>query len=137
MAHNWEQWLHHPWFLGGPQCPPQGENQKWPTSGPTSPLPSQGSPMPSKGRKPEIAHMWAQWLHHPCLVGVYHRQQAKSNSGRQTSRGSDSRATQHTPCPVLDLPNPLSGLDPSLPSMLDTDAKRTAAATSKVGHRPP
>ena len=71
------------------------------------------------------------------IIFVYHRQQAKSNSGRQTSRGSNSCDTQHTPCPARDLPNPLSGLDPSLPSMLDTDAKRTAAATSKAGQRPP
>ena len=99
MAHKWAQWLHHPCLLGDPQCPAQGENQKWPTSGhsgyitpafsgipnaehrgkirkgphvgtvATSPLPSPGSPMPSTGRKSEWAHKWAQWLHHPCLLG--------------------------------------------------------------------
>ena len=35
-----------------------------------SPLPSQGSPMPSKGRTSEMAHKWAQCLHHPCLLGA-------------------------------------------------------------------
>ena len=99
MVNKWAEWLHHPCVLGGPQCPSRGENQKWPTSehtgyitpaflglpnaqqgekirnGPqvgtvaTSPLPSRGSPMPSKGRKSEMAHNWAKWLHHPCLLG--------------------------------------------------------------------
>ena len=97
-AHNWEQCLHHPCLLGDPQCPARGENQKWPTTrhsgyitpafsgipnaqqreklrnGPhvgkvaTSPLPSRGSPMPSTGRKSEMAHKWAQWLHHLYLL---------------------------------------------------------------------
>ena len=35
----------------------------------TSPLPSRGSPMPSKGRKSEMAHKWGQGLHYPCLLG--------------------------------------------------------------------
>ena len=98
MAHKWAQWLHHPCLLGDPQCLARGENQKWPTSGhsgyitpvfsgipdaqqreklrngpdvgkvATSPLPSPGSPMPSTGRKSEMAHKWAQWLHHLYLL---------------------------------------------------------------------
>ena len=99
MAHKWAQWLHHPCLLGDPKCGAQGKNQKGPTHGhsgnitpafsgipnaqqrekirmgpqvgtvATSPLSSRGCPMPSTGRKSEMAHKWAQWLHHPCLLG--------------------------------------------------------------------
>ena len=61
-----------PAFSGLPNVQ-QGENIRY---GPQvgivaiSPLPSRGSPMPSKGRKSETANKWAQWLHHPCLPGA-------------------------------------------------------------------
>ena len=100
MAHKWAQWVNHPCLLGAPQCLARGERQKWPTSGqngwitlafsrlpnaeqgekirngpqvgrmPTSSLPSRGSPMPRNGRKSEMAHKWAEGLHHPCLLGA-------------------------------------------------------------------
>ena len=99
MAHMWAQWLPNPCRLGGPQCSARGQNQKWPTCGhsgyltpavsgvpnalhgdkirngphvgtvATSPLPSRGSPMLCTGTKSEMAHMWAQWLPHPCRLG--------------------------------------------------------------------
>ena len=98
MAHKWAQRLYHPCLLGDPHCLARGENQKHPITrhsgyitpvfsgisnaqhgekirnGPqvgtlaTSPLPSWGSPMPSTGRNLEMAHKWAHWLHHPCLL---------------------------------------------------------------------
>ena len=116
MAHKWAQCLHHHCLLGAPQCLTRGENQKWPTSGhngyitpalsglpnahqgeeirngpqvgtmPTSPLPSRGSPMPSKGRKSEMAHKWAQWLHHPCLLGAPQRLARGENQKAPISR---------------------------------------------------
>ena len=118
MAYKWAQCLHHPCLLGAPQCLARGENQKWPTSGqngyitpaflglsnahqgekirngpqvgtmPTSPLPSRGSPMPSKGRKSEMAHKWAQWLHHPCFLGAPQRLARGENQKGPISRQS-------------------------------------------------
>ena len=36
----------------------------------TSPLQSRGSPpLQSGGGKSELAHLWAKWLYHPCLLG--------------------------------------------------------------------
>ena len=40
----------------------------------TSPLPPRGSPpLHSGGAKTEVAHTWANWLHHPCRLGDPHR----------------------------------------------------------------
>ena len=118
MAHKWAEWLHHHCLLGIPQCLARGENQKWPTSGhngyitgvfsglpnadqgekitngpqvgtmATSPLPSWGTPMPSKGRKSEMAHKWAHWLHHPCLLGAPQQLARRKNQKGPISRQS-------------------------------------------------
>ena len=43
-----------------------------------TPLPSRGSPpLQSGGRKSEVAHKWAKWLHHPCRLGDPHRFRAR------------------------------------------------------------
>ena len=58
-----------PTFLDGPNA----HHREKIRSGPhvdkmaTQPLPSRGSPMRGTGRKSEVAHMWAKWLHSPCL----------------------------------------------------------------------
>ena len=96
VAHKWEELLHHPCVLGGPQT--RGQNQRCPTSGQncyitpafsgvpkqgdkikgapqvgriaTSPLRSAGSP--NKGTKSKVPHKWAELLHHPCVLGGPH-----------------------------------------------------------------
>ena len=55
---------------------------------PTSPLPSRGSPMPRNGRKSEMAHKWAEWLHHPCLLGAPQRLARGENQKGPISRQS-------------------------------------------------
>ena len=70
MAPMWAQWLPSPCLLGGSQCSARGQNQKWPPcghSGYLTPAVS-GSPMLCTGTKPELAHMWAQWLPNPCCL---------------------------------------------------------------------
>ena len=93
VAHQWAELLHRPCVLGGPQT--RGQRQGWHTSGrkcyitpafsgvpkqgdkvnggppvggsATSPLRSRGSP--NKGTKSEVAHKWAEVLHHPRVLG--------------------------------------------------------------------
>ena len=72
MAHKLAHRAHHPCFLGHFHA----QQLEKVTNGPTvakvatSALPSRGSPMPSTRRKSEMAHKWAQWLHHRCLLGA-------------------------------------------------------------------
>ena len=93
VAQKWAELLHHPCVLGGPQT--RGQSQRCPTSGQncyitrafsgvpkqgdkvkgapqvgriaTSPLRSWGST--NKGTKSKVPHMWAELLHHPCVLG--------------------------------------------------------------------
>ena len=95
VAHLWAKWLRHPCRLGDPHCcraggeirsgplmgkvatsplpsrgsPPLqsgGQNQKWPTCGQSGYV---GIPTASeRGRKSEVAHLWAKWLRHPCRL---------------------------------------------------------------------
>ena len=99
MAHMWAQWLVTPAVSGLPSALHRGQNQKRPTCGhsgyvtpavsgvpnalhgdkmrngphmgtvATLALPSQWSPMLCRRTKSEMAHMWAQWLPNPCLLG--------------------------------------------------------------------
>ena len=118
VAHKWAWWLHHPCLLGGPQsfkaretkskvahmsanCPhhchmgsPTLQSRVKIRSSPhvgrlaTSPLPC-GVPNASKrGTKSEVAHKWAWWLHHPCLLGGPQRFSTgdKIRSGPQVGR---------------------------------------------------
>ena len=51
---------------------PRGQNQKWPTSGQNGYVTPAVSGIPTaveRGRKSEMAHKWAKWLHHPCRLG--------------------------------------------------------------------
>ena len=77
VAHAWPRWLHHPCRLGEPRSfKAGGEIRSGPYMGKvaTSPLPPRGSPpLQSRGAKSEVAHTWARWLHHPCLLGDPHR----------------------------------------------------------------
>ena len=52
-----------------------GKVQKWPTSGQSgyATLAVSGIPTASeRGRKSEVAHLWAKWLRHPCRLGDPH-----------------------------------------------------------------
>ena len=54
--------------------PPQsgGQTQKWPTCGQGGYVTPATSGIPSaskRGKKSEVAQLWARWLHHPCRLG--------------------------------------------------------------------
>ena len=95
LAHKWAEMLHHPCVLGDPQIKenkirigPQaggnatsplrsrrfpnneGQHQNWPTSGRKCYITPAFSGIPKQtGTKSELAHKWAQMLHHPCILG--------------------------------------------------------------------
>ena len=62
-------------------CPPLqsgggGGNEKWPTSGQSgyvTPAVSGIATAAERGAKPQVAHLWAKWLRHPCRLGDPHR----------------------------------------------------------------
>ena len=63
-------------YRGAPPLQSGGQNQKWPTSGQTGYLTPavSGSPTAAeRGAKSEVAHLWANWLPHPCRIGEPHR----------------------------------------------------------------
>ena len=63
-------------YRGAPPLQSGGQNQKWPTSGQIGYLTPavSGSPTAAeRGAKSEVAHKWANWLPHPCLIGEPHR----------------------------------------------------------------
>ena len=75
-------------YRGAPPLRSGGQNQKWPTSGQIGYLTPavSGSPTAAKrGAKSEVAHKWANWLHHPCSIREPHRFRAggKIRSGPQ------------------------------------------------------
>ena len=120
VAHKWANWLPHPCRIGdphrfragskirsGPQVgeratsplpyrgsPPlqsRGQNQKWPTCGPSGYI----TPAPTaskRGAKSEVAHKWVKWLPHPCRIGDPHRFKAggKIRSGPQVGERATS-----------------------------------------------
>ena len=78
-------------YRGAPPLQSGGQNQKWPTSGQSGYLTPavSGSPTASeRGAKSEVAHKWANWLPHPCRIGVPHRFRAggKIRSGPQVGK---------------------------------------------------
>ena len=63
-------------YRGSPPLQSGGQNQKWPTSGQTGYLTPAVSGIPTaseRGAKSEVAHIWANWLPHPCRIGDPHR----------------------------------------------------------------
>ena len=63
-------------YRGAPPLRSGEQNQKWPTSGQIGyPNPAvSGSPTAAeRGAKSEVAHLWANWLPHPCRIGEPHR----------------------------------------------------------------
>ena len=103
VAHLWAKWLRHPtrdphrFRSGGkirmgalvgklatsppPSCgsPPLqigGQNQKWPTCGQSGYVTPAVSGIPTASERrggSKVAHKWAKWLRHPCLLGDPHR----------------------------------------------------------------
>ena len=58
---------------GSPPLQSGGQNQKWPTSGQSGYLTPAVSGIPAaseRGAKSEVAHKWANWLPHPCRIGI-------------------------------------------------------------------
>ena len=124
VAHKWAKWLPHPCRIGephrctaggnirsGPQVgklatsplpyrgsqPLQsgGQNQKWPTSGPSGYLTPAVSGIPTaseRGAKSEVTRKWAKWLPHPCRIRDPHRFRAggKIRSGPQVGKVATS-----------------------------------------------
>ena len=94
VAHTWADWLHHPCGPGRRQHSERGTNQKWPTSGWIGDITpafwgsqtlhggGQNQKWPTcvrigympnaseRGTKSEVAHKWADWLHHPYRLGL-------------------------------------------------------------------
>ena len=80
---------------GAPPLQSGGQNQKWPTCGQSGYLTHavSGSPTASeRGAKSEVAHLWANWLRHPCRIGEPHRCRAggKIRSGPQVGKVATS-----------------------------------------------
>ena len=77
VAHKWPRWLHHPCRLGDPhRFEAGGQKQKWPIHGQGGYITPAASRIPTaseRGAKSEVAHTWANWLHHPCRLGDTHR----------------------------------------------------------------
>ena len=69
---------------GSPPLHSGGGNQKWPTSGQSGYVTPAVSGMPTaseRGRKSEVAHLWAKWLRQPCRLGDPHRFKAGGGGG--------------------------------------------------------
>ena len=77
VAHLWATWLRHSCRLGDPHRFRAGrQNQKWRTSGQNGYVTIAVLGIPSasaRGKKSEVAHMWATWLRQPCRLGDPHR----------------------------------------------------------------
>ena len=82
-------------YRGSPPLQSGGQNQKWPTCGQIGYLTPavSGSPTASeRGAKSEVAHLWANWLPHPCRIGEPHRFRAggKIRSGPEVGKWATS-----------------------------------------------
>ena len=69
---------------GSPPLQSGGRNQKWPTCGQRGFVTHGVSGIPTaseRGAKSEVAHLWAQWLRHPCRLGDPHRCRAGRGGG--------------------------------------------------------
>ena len=78
-------------YRGAPPLQSGGQNQKWPTCGQIGYLTPAVSGIPTaweRGAKSEVAHLWANWLPHPCRIGEPHRFRAggKIRSGPQVGK---------------------------------------------------
>ena len=78
-------------YRGAPPLQSGGQNQKWPTSGQIGYLTPavSGSPTASeRGAKSEVAHLWTNWLPHPCRIGdpLRFRAGGKIRSGPQVGK---------------------------------------------------
>ena len=135
MAHKWAEMLHQPCILGdsqtkedqiriGPQAggnatsplrSPQspnkgGQNQNWPTNGRKCYITPAFSGIPKqRGTKSELAHKWAEIVHHPCILGDSQTKGDKIRIGPQVggnatspmrSRGSPNKARQNQNWPT-------------------------------------
>ena len=85
-------------FGGSPTLQSRGQNHKWPTSGRIGYITPAVWGVPNaleRGTKSEVAHKWADWLRHPCRMGVHQRFRAgdKIRGGPQV----DGMATSPLP----------------------------------------
>ena len=61
---------------GSPPLQSGRQNQTWPTCGQKGYVTPAVSGIPTaaeRGAKSQVAHLWAKWLRHPCLLGDAHR----------------------------------------------------------------
>ena len=82
-------------YRGSPPLQSGGQNQKWPTSGQIGYLTPAVSGIPTaseRGAKSEVAHLWANWLPHPCRIGdpLRFRAGGKIRSGPQVGKSATS-----------------------------------------------
>ena len=59
-------------YGGSPTLESGGQNEKWPTNGQIGYITPAVWGVPNAlewGTKSEVAHKWADWLHHPCRIG--------------------------------------------------------------------
>ena len=82
-------------YRGAPPLQSGGQKQKWPTCGQSGYLTPavSGSPTAAeRGAKSEVAHLWANWLPHPCRIGGPHRFKAggRIRSGPQVGKVATS-----------------------------------------------
>ena len=135
LAHKWAEMLHHPCILGDPQIEEDkisigpraggnarsplhsrgfankgGQNQNWPTSGRKYYITPAFSAIPKqRGTKSDLAHKWAEMLHHPCVLGDPQIKEDKIRIGPQVrgnatsplhSRGSPNNEGQNQNWPT-------------------------------------
>ena len=95
-------------YRGSPLLQSGGQNQKWPTSGQSGYLTPAVSGIPTaseRGAKSEVAHLWANWLPHPCRIGDPHRFRA----GGKIRRGPLVGKLATSPLPYRGAPPLQSG----------------------------
>ena len=83
-------------YRGSPPLQSGGQNKKWPTCGQNGYLSPAVSGIPTaskRGAKSEVAHLWANWLPHPCRIGDPHGFRA----GRKIRSGSQVRKMATSP----------------------------------------
>ena len=81
---------------GSPPLQSGGQNQKRPTSGQSGYVTPAVSGIPTaseRGAKPEVAHLWAKWLRHPCRLGDPHRFRARGQNQKWPTSGQSGYVT--------------------------------------------
>ena len=76
---------------GSPSLEGRGQNQKWPTTGPSGYITLAAWRVPTASQREavlEMAQKWAGWLHNPCRLGGPHRFKAggRIRSGPQVGQ---------------------------------------------------